>query len=227
MTSRFAALACISLALSTLMCSKDRSSMSPKIKSVTVELKLSGPMYQGTFYTGFLPRTDYGIWVVDADQKYVKTLKITTEAVSVGQYQHCDHLPAWMASSGITYAQLQQETGGQEGVAPSFDAISNASPYFAADSVQIFTCTWDLTDRNGAQVKSGTYLVFAEAANITKSDPVVYTIDAEHTSARIDLVRGTIESAASTANIRSLTATFNLNEAAPSAKASGTILGPN
>ena len=161
------------LALAVVMCSKDKTKKGTDVKSVRVEVRLNGPVYQGSFYKGYLPPTDCAIWVEDASHKYVRTLKITAEVVTVGQYSHVNHLPAWAASSGVTFEQLQQETGGLEGVSPVYDALTQASPLATADSVKTVSGTWNLTDKTGKKVQPGVYYVLAEAANITKGDDAV------------------------------------------------------
>jgi hypothetical protein len=214
------------LALTVLMCSKDKTKNGPDVKSVKIEVRLNGPIYQGTFYKGYLPPTDCAIWIEDAAHQYIKTVKITKEVVSVGQYSHVNHLPTWMASSGVTYEQLQQETGGEEGVSPAFDALTQASPLFPRDSAKTISGTWDLTDKTGAKVQPGLYYVLAEAANITKDDSTNVTINPEHTSARIDLSAAIAETAPATAHILGMTVQFYLTDA-PALSKPGTILGPN
>ena len=95
------------------------------IKSVVIELYFNGPLYQGSFYQGSLPATDYAIWIEDADRNYVETLVVSPSIVSVGQYSHVEHLPSWQKASGVTYEALQKEI--TEGVAPSFDAVTSAN----------------------------------------------------------------------------------------------------
>ena len=101
-----------------------------------LSVTLTGPRYQGDFYP-FPPLrvpTDYAIWIEDASRRYVRTLEITQVAVSVGdEGSHLEHLPSWMASSGVTYATLQRQT--DAGIAPAFDGITSASPFFWAAMV--------------------------------------------------------------------------------------------
>jgi hypothetical protein len=213
-------------ALGALMCSKGTDSPELDIQAVRITLKMSGPRYEGTFYRGFLPRNDYGVWIEDAGRRYVRTLQITPTVVTVDTVhgQHCDHLPAWMASSGVTYAGLQAEI--VHGLAPSFaDAVTSASPYFATDSSHTFTCTWDLKNRSGAAVAPGVFYAVAESGNIRKNDEATIEILAEHTFAKMDLVRGTAEPGAATANIESLEVSFILADGTSLAKRFD-LLGP-
>jgi hypothetical protein len=200
------------LALTVVMCSKDKTKKGTDVKSVRIEVRLNGPAYQGSFYKGFLPPTDCAIWVEDASHKYVRTLKITAEVVTVGQYSHVNHLPAWAASSGVTFEQLQQETGGLEGVSPAYDAMTQASPLATVDSVKTVSCAWNLTDKTGKKVQPGVYYILAEASNITKGDDGVVTIQAEHASTRIDLTAGISDTASLTAHIIAIQVQFNLTD---------------
>jgi hypothetical protein len=213
------------LALAVVMCSKDRTKKGADVKSVRIEVRLNGPVYQGSFYKGFLPPTDCAIWVEDASHKYVRTLIITAEVVTVGQYSHVNHLPAWAASSGVTFEQLQQETGGLEGVSPVYDAMTQASPLATADSVKIVSGAWNLTDKTGKKVQPGVYYILAEAANITKGDDAVVSIQAENASMRIDLTAGISDTASLTAHIIGMQARFNLTDEALGK--SSTIMGPD
>jgi hypothetical protein len=220
------AVICI-LALAVVMCSKDKTKTGTDVKSVKIEVRLNGPVYQGTFYTGSLPATDLGIWIEDAwDSVYVKTVKMTQSIVSVSRYSHVEHLPAWKAASGITYEQLQAATGGEQGVAPMFDAVTQASPLFSGDSVKTVSVTWDLTDKSGAKVQPGVYKVHVEAANITKGDDAVVTIQAEHTSTYIDLSTARAQTAPMTAHILGVAVQFNLTDE-PALGKHGAIVGPN
>lgn len=190
-------------------CEKEKSKTELNPQGIRVHLTLNGPIYQGTFYSGYLPRTDYAIWIEDGNRQYVKTLRITRSVVSVGEYQHVDHLPTWMSKSGITYEKLLEETGNQPGVAPSFEGLTSASPYFPSeDSTQTFVAEWDFTDANGNAVPSGIYYFCAETANITKNEATSYTIQAENTFGAVDLKKEKITPATPTTHILELTAEF-------------------
>jgi len=212
------------VALAAVMCSKNKLNKGTDVRSVKVSIQLNGPVYQGSFYKGYLPPTDCAIWIEDASHRYVRTLKITAEVVTVGQYSHVNHLPAWAASSGVTFEQLQQETGGQEGVSPVYDSVTQASPLATADSVRTVSGVWDLTDRNGEKVQPGVYCVLAEAANITKGDDTVVTIQTEHASSRFDLTAGISETPSLTEHIIAMQIRFNLTDEALAKPA--TLMGP-
>ncbi len=225
MVRRFISAVICVLALAVVMCSKDKVNKGTDVKSVRIEIRVNGPVYQGSFYKGYLPPTDCAIWIEDAAHRHVKTVKITAEVVTVGQYSHLNHLPAWMASSGVTFEQLQQETGGQEGVSPVYDAMTQASPLATADSIKTVSGTWDLKDRTGKKVQPGVYYVLAEAANITKGDDAVVTIQAEQASSRIDLTAAISETPSLAAHIIGMQIQFNLTDEVLSKQ--GTIMGPD
>jgi hypothetical protein len=225
MTRRVVSFLICILALALVMCSKDKTKKGAGVKSVRVEVRLNGPAYQGSFYQGYLPATDCAVWVEDASHKYVRTLKITAEVVTVGQYSHVSHLPAWAASSGVTFEQLRQETGGLDGVSPVYDAMTQASPLATADSVKTLSCAWNLTDRTGKKVQPGVYYILAEASNITKGDDAVVTIQAEHASTRIDWASGISGTASLTAHIIGMQVQFNMTDEGLSKP--GTIMGPD
>ncbi|MBN2201578.1 hypothetical protein JW777_06485 [bacterium] len=207
-------------------CSKDKKSIDRNDRYLLVVLSASGPRYEGTAYTvpplPALPATDVAVWITDKDGRHVKTLAVTPSVVSVGNYSHVDHLPAFAASAGVTYEALQAETGGQMGVAPSFDAVTMASPLFESDAVRDFQAVWDMTDDAGAAVAKGNYTVWAETANIVKNDPTIYTIRAENTSVPVDLVQEEAGTAAATAHIRSVAVSFVSDVPEPA----GNILEP-
>ena len=176
-------------------------------KSVVVTLRFSGPRYVGGFYKDYLPATDYAVWVEDGEGEYIKTLGISQSVVSVGKYPHVDHLPTWKAKSGVTYEQLQAET--QEGIAPSFDAVSRASVLFREDMVDTtLTFEWDLKDARDQAVPEGTYYFCAEVANIAKDRAVSYEVIHEATRGKLDLKARTASPAEPTEHILELKAEY-------------------
>lgn len=208
-------------------CEKEKSKTELNPMGIRIHLTLNGPIYQGTFYSGFLPRTDYAIWIEDGNRNYVKTLRITKSVVSVGEYSHVDHLPAWMSKSDITYEKLQEETENQPGVAPSFEGVTSASPYFPSeDTTQTFVVEWDFKDAKGNPVAPGIYYFCGETANITKNEPTAYTIQAENTFGSVDLKNERITPATPTTHILELTAEFIWEDKALTKPYSG-ITGPN
>ncbi len=143
---------------------------------LAITLRYKGPVYQGTFYNGFLPSTDHAVWIVDSQGKYVKTLQVSESAVTVGEHgSHVSHLPVWSAASGETDALLAARTDTGES-AVEYDGITSASTTFynaakndvtpVSDTTRTFV--WDLTDSTGTRVADGLYRFCAEASNIKK-----------------------------------------------------------
>ena len=183
----------------------------PTIVSATITLRFRGPRYAGTFYSGILPATDHAVWIEDAEGQYVKTLGISKSVVSVGDYPHLNHLPTWMVKSGTTFEALQAET--EEGVAPSFDAVSGASVYFVGDvtdSTLVFE--WDLTDKAGNRVSEDDFRFCAEVANITKNEATSYEINPETTYGLMDLKEQSTTLADPTQHILELSAEYRYAE---------------
>ena len=204
---------CLSvLVFSASGCEKDNGvETEPTLSSVIVKLRFSGPRYAGTFYTGYLPATDHAVWIEDAEGQYLKILGISKTVVSVGQYSHVEHLPTWMAKSGISYEDLTAET--EEGMAPSFDAVSGASVYFQegmTDTTLVFE--WNLRDGEGNRVPEGKFYFCAEAANITKNEETAYQINHEAACGLMDLKKGGTAQADATQHISELSAECRYDE---------------
>ncbi|MFC1569810.1 DUF2271 domain-containing protein [bacterium] len=203
--------------LTTTMCNKDNSVNNNTLyQTVQILLKLKGPAYQGTYYPDYLQiTTDYAIWIEDAERTFVKTLQITPVAVTVDSAHgsHIEHLPVWSEASGLSYEDLELET--DDGIAPSFDGITSASPFFAVGEVeQTLTVNWDLTDANGQDIESGIYYCCAEAANIIKDGDfdvgteTNFEINSETISVQLNLTNGTSNADPATDNLTGIEATF-------------------
>lgn len=196
--------------LSSVMCSKDdeEKTTSPAIQ---ILLKLTGPRYQGTSYASTVQVTnDYAFWIEDANGNYVKTLEITPVVVTVdttsAHGSHVEHLPNWMAASGITYEDLVNQTG--SGVPAMFDGITGASPYFASETdEQTLTVEWDLADADGKKIDSGVYYCCAESSNFTK-DPDSFAINAEMMTLQINVGEKTFSAGPTTTNLKEMTGEF-------------------
>ena len=171
----------LSLLLLTTMCSKDdKESLSTIVK---IMFTLNGPVFQGDGYPeGTNVPTDFAVWVEDESGEFVKTLQVTPTAVTVdtAHGSHIEHLAVWSEAAGVTYADLAAET--DDGVAPSYDGLTTASPnLMAGPAEQSFTVSWDLTDANGDDVEPGQYICVIESANISKntiagSDEVEFSV---------------------------------------------------
>lgn len=195
---------------------------------VQIMLKATGPRFEGNAYPPTLQVTsDYAIWLEDADRSYIKTLEISPVAVTVDSAHgsHIEHLPTWAAAAGFTYADLEAET--EDGVAPSFDGITGASPYFESDtSEKDITTTWDFTDAADQALEAGIYYCCAEVANIIKEADSLGTvtrfeIKSETLAMQINTSDGTFTTEEPTANLKDMTATFLTGEVAAK-----TIVGP-
>ena len=200
------------LVLSGSGCEKEKGiEPNPTISSLIVKLHFNGPKYAGTFYTGYLPATDHAVWIEDAGRHYLKTLGISQSVVSVGRYSHLEHLLTWQAKSGITYEDLKAET--DLGVAPSFDAVSDASVYFQGDITDTtLVFEWNLKDKEGNRVPEGEFYFCAEVANITKDEATIYQVNNEPTSGLMDLKEGNIVPADPTQHILELSAEYQYVE---------------
>ena len=157
------------LVLTTTLCSKDdKESLSTIVK---IMFTLNGPVFQGNGYPdGTNVPTDFAVWIEDENGDFVKTLQITPTAVTVDSAHgsHIEHLAVWSEAAGVTYADLQAEI--EDGLAPSYDGLTTASPNLMAGPVeQSFTVEWDLTDADGDDVEPGQYVCVVESANISKN----------------------------------------------------------
>ncbi|NQT25368.1 DUF2271 domain-containing protein [candidate division KSB1 bacterium] len=214
--------------LTSTMCSKDKDENEKLIiNAVQVLLKATGPRFEGNGYPASLQVTsDYVIWVEDADRNYIKTLEVTPVAVTVdtAHGSHIEHLPNWAAAAGLSYADLETET--EDGVAPSFDGLTGASPYFESDtSEQTITVDWNLIDAAGQSLEAGVYYCCAEVANFIKEvdgEGVItrFEIKSETLAMQINSSTGTYATETPTANLKDMTAAFSSSTVAK------TIVGP-
>lgn len=223
---RFILLLLTIFTISSMMCTEEKES-SPwnNISKILVSIQFNGPDYEGDFYNGSLPATDYAVWIENRDREYVRTVQITPTAVSVGENgSHVEHLPAWAAASGTTYEQLEQST--ESGVAPEFDGLTGASPrlWTNPDTLLTLSCEWDITDQNGNRVTADDYYICFESANIIKYQDGVDVINAENTNAKINGSLKTVSPAAPTEHILSITGSFSSEP--PGAMGNPNILEP-
>ncbi len=175
---------------------------------ITVSMTFKGPLFKGNYYSGFLPKTDWAIYVKDAANKYIKTLKINTGVVKIGQHgSHAKHLPVWLALTGDSITDQPDE----DSIPPRFDGYTAASYSFNASSTgEAVTATWDFTDVTGAKVPAGTYTFIAEAANIQKDSSTVapfFTLSffSETSMGTVTYPEGAVVNGTATTNILSLT----------------------
>jgi hypothetical protein len=191
-------------------CMRDRSVNSDHADDLLIHILLNGPNYEGDFYEGFLPPTEYALWVEDQEGHCLITLEITPTAVTVDSIHgsHIEHLPVWAEAAGMTYDLLAQTT--ESGIPAAFDGITAASPalYQNPDTPLLIEKAWDLT-KEGLKIKNDMIYICFEAANIIKytSDETV-TVVSEHTKSFVDLNGMQTVPAAATPHILELTVSF-------------------
>jgi len=186
---------------------------------IQINWTFNGPRYQGDYYSAILQVTnDYAVWIENESGEYIKTLEITPSAVTVDSdhgSSHLEHLSSWCEASGTTYEDLEEETA--DGVAPSFDGLTAASPYFADDTdIKTMTVYWDRKNQEGQTVLPGIYFCVIESANLIKegdseSETVTrFEINSETLRMRMDLANQTVDVDPSTEHLLSMEALFDI-----------------
>ena len=211
---KYVSLLAVSFLVLGLGCSDDDGDGSTQ-KKVLVSLTFNGPVYEGNWYSGYLPATDHAIWIEDENNSFVTTLQLNESIVKVGEHgAHLEHVPAWTAASGESDDSLSQRVDTANGVdiPLDYDGITAASVLFegAPPPDTTIEATWDLTDYTGAEVAAGTYRFCAEVANIQKDSaatnpPPEYVIS-ETCCGTVEVEDGPVTDASPTQSISSLTA---------------------
>lgn len=157
-------------------CSESQPGDDPARNQLDISLTITGPRYQGNYYRGYLPRTDYAMWIQTPDSQMVKTLAITRNVVTVGSYgAHENHLPVWKAVAGLSGVDstLWPPADSLSYVLEPYDALTAASVNCNPDSSEHpLSSSWDFTDSTGRPVEPGTYWFCAEATNIAKDSVI-------------------------------------------------------
>ena len=181
-------------------------------KILAVTLTFQGPRYQGNFYSGYLPSTDWAVWIENSNHQYIRTLQINKGVVKIGEHgAHADHLPAWLACTGDSI----NDTPDADSIPDRFDGITAASYLFdSSNPSETVTATWDFTDASGNTVVEDTYYFCAEVANIQKdsaNNPVGYTFSvlSENTAGTVTYPSGATVDGTPSANILSCTGTID------------------
>lgn len=176
-----------------------------------ISLTFKGPVYQGDYYSGYLPATDWVIWIEDDQHRYIKTLYVSKGVVTVGEYgAHEHHLGTWKEHAQIDINGTAPK--GSEFIPELFDGITAASVYFTSGNDTTITVTWDFTDSDGKTVPQGTYYFCAEVAGIEKNksntpdEYVVAKIINEFSYGSVIYENGEIIQGKPTANIKRLSA---------------------
>ena len=202
----------ITLICSMLFVTCKAPSSSDDDKKLTVSLTFKGPRYQGNFYSGFLPSTDWAVWIANSSNQHIKTLKINEGVVKVGsEGSHPDHLPAWLACTGDSINDIPDA----DSIPDRFDGITAAS-YLLDDfnPDETVTASWDFTDANGTTVPEDTYYFYAEVGNIQKdsadnADGYTYSVLHENTAGTVTYPSGATVDGTPTTNILSCTGTVD------------------
>lgn len=178
--------------------------------SLKIDLQFKGPVYSGNARTEpNIPKTDWVVWIENADSSFVRTLKVSVGAVTAyknGGREY--HFPVWQAKSGTV---IKGTGSSVKVIPPEFDAITSASIDFTHRSTDTtLSVSWDLKDANGKPVPSGTYLFCSEVSNSIWNTGTPLTIVTECAYGSFAYTDGgQITPAAATKNIISFNATIH------------------
>lgn len=102
--------------------------------------------------------TQFAIWVEDSEEKYIKTVFVTSFTTVRGGWRFRNqNLPRWIHASNVEKMPRKK-----------MDAISGATP-----GSRRVVKVWDLTDEDGAPVAPGEYTVYLEGT-IRRENQVLY-----------------------------------------------------
>jgi flagellar hook assembly protein FlgD len=167
--------------------------------------KISGPLYEGNFYKGYLPATDFVVWIEDDRGNYIKTVKISKGVVNVAHAGiHAEHLPVWQKTSKV-HSDATVANDSLSYILSGFDGLTSASLKLKSPKDTTITVKWDFTDTNGNPVPEGVYKYCIETANIKKDSNLVIIILNETTSGNIVTRKRTVTASIPTKNIKSFT----------------------
>ncbi len=194
----------------TMFLSCDSPTSEDDSKQLHITLAYKGPVYKGNYYSpDYLPSTDWAVWIADASNRYIKTLKINIGVAKliIDSASRANHLPAWLDCTGDSI----NDSPDQGPVPERFDGITAASFLFdqwLADTT--VTIPWDFTDTSGTTVPEGTYYYWAEVANMEKdsasnTEGYIMNLISETATGSVQYPSGVTTSGSSTANILSFT----------------------
>ena len=136
--------------------------------TAVITAHITGPLYQGNFYKGYLPITDFVVWIEDENSRYIKTLQVSKGAVNVASSGvHAEHLPIWAKSANVK-CDLKVAKDSLAYILPEFDGLTSASLKVKLSKDTIMSIKWDFTDAKGNPVPEGTYYYCIESSNIKK-----------------------------------------------------------
>lgn len=199
----------------SVSCDFLESSIMDNPTSMTISLQYKGPVFQGNYYSGYLPKTDYAIWITDANNQFIRTLQVNKGAVKIGKYgAHAWHLPTWLSHTNDSIKDIPDV----DSIPPRFDGITAASHAF--DAIEPTTTTsaiWDFKDASGKLVADGIYNYHVEAANIKKDSTgtIINGVDYElsvnpdHVSGSVTYPAGVVINGNTTVNILSFSGVLN------------------
>jgi hypothetical protein len=183
-------------------CSPSNPYLPSKRIAAVFTAKISGPLYEGTFYKGYLPATDFAVWIEDEQGRFIKTIKISKGVVNVAHAGiHAEHLPTWQKSSKV-YSDLTVANDSLSYILPGFDGITSASLKLKANTDTLFSLKWDFTDSAGIPVPEGVYRYCIETSNIRKNTALEVIVLSESTSGTITTRKRSFTVATTTRNIK-------------------------
>ena len=193
--------------------------------TAVISATISGPVYQGSYYTGFKPATDYVFWIATKEGDYIKTLKISKGAVNVASTGiHAEHLPEWQEYTGVE-SDEKVEHDSLSYIFPAFDGLTSASLRLDGETDTTITLTWDFTDTAGNPVPDDEYYFCVETANLIKNGtPPEYVpaeINSEMCHAEVITRRRLIKKTTDTKHIKNLTVSILPLGSAPSLPTDG------
>ncbi len=172
---------------------------------LSIALRCDGPEYEGTYYTGYYPSTDWVIWIEDENGNFIKTINVSKGIVKIGKYgASTHHVPTWETSGNIKIEGTVADDS-LAYVPTEFDGLTAASTNLTYLADTTIIATWDLTDADGNDVPDGTYYFCTETANLIKNGTspefVVPTIVSETTKGKVVTSSGKVTSALATEHI--------------------------
>jgi hypothetical protein len=140
------------------------------LKQVNITIRVNGPLYQGNYYAGYKPMTDFAVWIENATGSYVNTVKVSKGSAAVGGYSaHEAHLPLWQASSGLDLNKVSNLPLDTSGTPIVLDGLTAASLKCRSNADTTLTLTWNIKNSSGVAAPAGIYTLCVETANISKN----------------------------------------------------------
>lgn len=158
-------------------------------ETAAISITVDGPTFQsdGNYGSDGGILTHWAVWIMDAQGKYVKTLKINKSTPQVNKYgsDKLSTLPLWQALTGFTTPEDTTGKLTEEKVYKELDAVTAASLDFSDGSDTTVDVSWDLTDALGTKLVDGVYRVYAEFSALVKN---IKSITEYETSKKVDAI---------------------------------------